>query len=294
MTTRSMEVSIGIALFAASIILVIGLVWLSEQTGGWNNYQLTIALPRAEGLKRGDPLNVVGIKIGKVERIMFRNARAEVMVYLQTDKKLPRDSQFILDSSGLLGGKLINVLPGSSQDYLVDGETVEGQVAPGLLELGPAMANLEERLTAGAETLLSTENLDRLVRMVRDMQATTTQLQEIVSKNKTNIDATLANLKAGSGTLNALLSDHKGGIDTTINRLVLASRRFESISSDLAVTSTTLREVSKAIQERRGSIGALIYERELYDNLNLATKNLSELFDDIKKQPQKYVHVSVF
>jgi phospholipid/cholesterol/gamma-HCH transport system substrate-binding protein len=294
MKTRSMEISIGIALFIASIVLVVGLVWLSEQTVGWNNYELHIALPRAEGLKRGDPITVVGIKIGKVEEILFRNNRAEVKVYLQSDKKLARDSKFTLDSGGLLGGKLINITPGSSQDYLVDGELVEGEVAPGLMDLGPAVANLEDRLTAGAEALLSAENIDRMVLIVKDMQSTTSHLQEIISKNKTNIDATLINLKQGTGAINDVIDDHKGGIDTTVSNLVQASKRFDAISRELATTTTTLRDISLAIKEKRGSFGALVYERELYDNLMVTTKNLNDLIDDIKKQPQKYVHVSLF
>lgn len=289
-----MEIAIGISFFIASIILVIGLIWLSEQTVGWNNYELRIALERAEGLKRGDPLTVVGIKIGKVEEILFRNNRAEVKVYLQSDKKLARDSKFILDSGGLLGGKLINVTPGSSQDYLVDGETVEGEVAPGLLDLGPAMANLEGKLTAGADALLSTDNINRMLLIVKDMQTTTASLADLITKNKSNVDETLANLKSGTGSLSTLVQDHKGGIDTTVTRLAQASKRFDAISKELAATSTTLRDIGKAIQDRRGSFGALIYERELYDNLTLATRNLNELLDDIKKQPQKYVHVSLF
>jgi phospholipid/cholesterol/gamma-HCH transport system substrate-binding protein len=126
------------------------------------------------------------------------------------------------------------------------------------------------------------------------MQRTTSQLQEIISKNKTNIDATLSNLKEGTGGLNTLVQDHKGGIDTTVTRLVQASKRFDAITRELATTSTALREISAAIQDRRGSFGALVYERELYDNLTLATRNLNDLLDDIKKQPQKYVHVSLF
>lgn len=294
MKTRSMEVSIGIALFIASIILVVGLVWLSEQTVGWNNYELRIALDRAEGLKRGDPITVVGIKIGKVEKILFRGGRAEVMVYLQSDKKLPRDSQFILDSGGLLGGKLINIKPGASTDYLVDGEVVEGEVAPGLLDLGPAVAKLEDRLTAGVDALLSTENLNRMLLIVRDMQSTTANLEEIITKNKSNIEATLTNLKGSTEGMNTLVQNHKGSIDTTVTNLEQASKRFEAISKELATTSTTLRDISEAIQDRRGTFGAMIYERDLYDNLTLATRNLNELLDDIKKQPQKYVHVSVF
>ncbi|MDZ7290736.1 MAG: MlaD family protein [candidate division KSB1 bacterium] len=294
MKTRTMEAAIGIALFVATLILIVGLIWLSEQTVGWRNYELTIAFRSAEGLKRGDAVNLVGIKIGRVDRLDFRNARAEAHVFLGTDYKLPRNSQFFLESGGLITGKVINIVPGNSNDYLVDGDVVEGEVVGGLEDLGPVVSSLETRVRATVDTLLGTENINRIQAMVRHLQATTSTLEAILAQNRQNIELTMANLQSGSDHLRSLLNHNSSRIDSALANLATTSAQLDAVSRDLATTTTTLKGMSRAIEERQGTLGALIYERDLYNNLTSAAQNLNTLIEDIKKHPQKYVKVSVF
>jgi phospholipid/cholesterol/gamma-HCH transport system substrate-binding protein len=289
-----MEAAIGIALFIASLILVVGLIWLSEQTVGWRNYELIVGFKTAQGLKRGDAVTLVGIKIGRVDRISYRNERAEAHIFLQTDQKLPRDSKFILGSGGILGGKLINIVPGNGDDYLVDGDVVEGEILGGLEDLGPVVASLEGRLRASADSLLGTDNLVRIQAMVRHLQATTSALENILAQNQENIELTMANLKVSSDYLRTLINHNSSNIDSTFANLTAASVRLEATTRDLATTSTSLKAMSQAIEKRQGTLGALIYERSLYDSLAVVTHNLNTLIEDIKKHPQKYVRVSVF
>jgi phospholipid/cholesterol/gamma-HCH transport system substrate-binding protein len=294
MQTRTMEAAIGIVLFIASLTLVIGLVWLSEQTVGWRNYELIVAFETAQGLKRGDAVNLVGIKIGRVDRIDFRNGRAEAHIFLNTDYKLPRDSQFFLESGGLISGKIINVVPGNAPDYLVEGDVVDGEVVGGLESLGPVVSTLEGRLRASVDTLLSADNLTRIQATVRHLQATTYVLEKILAQNQRNIDLTMANLQAGSEHLRTLVNHNSSHVDSALANLANTSARLDAASRDLAAATTRLNSVSKAIEDKQGTLGALIYERELHDNLAAATQNLNALLEDIKKHPQKYVKVSVF
>jgi phospholipid/cholesterol/gamma-HCH transport system substrate-binding protein len=295
MKTRTMEAAIGIVLFIASLVLVVGLVWLSEQTVGWRNYELIVAFKTAQGLKRGDAVNLVGIKIGRVDRIDFRNGRAEAHIFLNTDYKLPRDSKFFLESGGLISGKIINVVPGEApDDYLVEGDVVDGEVVGGLESLGPVVSTLEGRLRISVDTLLSADNLTRIHATVRHLQATSYVLEQILAQNQKNIDLTMANLQAGSEHLRILFNHNSSHIDSTLTNLASTSARLDAASRDLAAATTRLNGVSKAIEDRQGTLGALIYERSLHDSLTTATKSLNALIEDIKKHPQKYVRVSVF
>jgi phospholipid/cholesterol/gamma-HCH transport system substrate-binding protein len=290
-----MEAAIGIVLFIASLILVVGLVWLSEQTVGWRNYELIVAFETAQGLKRGDAVNLVGIKIGRVERIVFQNDRAEAHIFLNDDHKLPRDSKFFLESGGLISGKIINVVPGETpDDYLVEGDVIEGEVVGGLESLGPVVSTLEGRLRTSVDTLLSTDNLTRIQATVRHLQATSYVLEQILAQNQKNIDLTMANLQAGSEHLRILFNHNSSHIDSALTNLASTSARLDAASRELATTTTRLNGVSKAIEDRQGTLGALIYERGLYDSLTTVTQNLNMLIEDIKKHPQKYVRVSVF
>lgn len=294
MKTRSMEVAIGIALFVASLILVIGLVWLSEQTTGWRNYELTIRFKSAQGMKRGDAVNLVGIKIGRVDKLEFRDGMAAAHIFLLEDQRLPRDSKFYLGSGGLISGKVINIIPGQSNDYFVDGDVVEGEVTSGLEDLTPAIAGLEKRLHTSLDTLLSDANLDRMQAMLRHTKATTALMEEILAQNQQNIDLTVANLRAGSEHLKKLFNDNSSQIDSAVANLAAASGRLEVASQNLVETTTQLKKTTQAVENRQGTIGALIYERSLHDSLMTATRNLNGLLEDIKKHPQKYVKVSVF
>jgi phospholipid/cholesterol/gamma-HCH transport system substrate-binding protein len=119
-------------------------------------------------------------------------------------------------------------------------------------------------------------------------------LEKILAQNQKNIDLTMANLQAGSEHLRILFNHNSNHIDSALTNLASTSARLDAASRDLAATTTRLNGVSKAIEDRQGTLGALIYERDLYNNLTAATQNLNTLIEDIKKHPQKYVRVSVF
>jgi len=294
MKTRSMEAAIGIALFVGSLILVVGLIWLSEQTVSWRNYELTIRFKTAQGLKRGDAVNLVGIKIGRVERLEFRHGQAAAHIFLLDDQKLPRDSKFYLTSGGLITGKIINIVPGTSGDYFVDGDVIDGEITGGLEELTPAIASLEKRVHSSVDTLLSDANIDRMQAMLRNLRTSSALFEAILAQNQENLALTMANLRVGSEHLKKMFNDNGSQVDSSLANLTAATDRLEAASRDLAVTTTSLKNATKALEDRQGTLGALIYERELYDNLTRTTQRLDSLLADIKQHPQKYVKVSVF
>jgi phospholipid/cholesterol/gamma-HCH transport system substrate-binding protein len=295
MKTRNMEAAIGIVFFIASLILVIGLIWLSEQTVGWRTYELKVRFKTVQGLKRGDPVYLVGVKIGKVEKPPeFRHGMAEATIFLEEDKKIPRGSKFLLGSGGLISGKVINIVPSDSADYYVDGEIVNGELAGGLDELTPAIVDLEKRIHASVDTLLSDANVDRMQTVLRHVRVTTALLEAILAQNQQNIDLTLANLRAGSEHLKKMFNHNSSRIDSTVANLASATARLDTASNDLAATATSLKQASQALGNRQGTLGALIYERSLHDSLTATMQNLNALIEDIKKNPQKYVKVTVF
>jgi phospholipid/cholesterol/gamma-HCH transport system substrate-binding protein len=289
-----MEAAIGIALFIASLILVVGIVWLSEQTVGWRNYLLRVGFKTAQGLKRGDAVNVAGVKIGRVDGVKFEGGRAVAYIFLQEDQKLPRDSKFILGSGGLITGKIISIIPGEDNDYFVDNDYVDGEIAGGLEDLAPAITGLEARVHTSMDTLLSDANVDRMQAVLRHVKATTAMLEAILAQNQQNVALTMANLRLGSEHLKKIFNDNSSQIDSTVANLTAATARLETASRDLAATTTSLKSASKALEDRQGTLGALLYERSLHDSLAAATQNLNALIEDIKKHPQKYVKVSVF
>ncbi len=295
MKTRSMEAAIGIVFFIASLILVIGLIWLSEKTVGWRNYELKVLFTTVQGLKRGDPVYLVGVKIGRVERPpVYRGGFAEVSIFLLDEQRVPRGSRFLLGSGGLISGKVINIVPSDSSDYYVDGDVVYGELVGGLEDLTPAIAGLEKRIHTAVDTLLSDQNVDRMQATLRHVRGTTAILEAILAQNQKNIDLTMANLRGSSEHLNKMFNHNSSQVDSTVANLAAATARLEAASNDLATTAATLKKTSQALESREGTLGALVYERSLHDSLATTMRNLNVLIEDIKKHPQKYVKVTVF
>ncbi|GEM_PF-2673019 len=295
MKTRTMEAAIGIVFFIASLVLIIGLIWLSEKTVGWRNYELKVLYTTVQGLKRGDAVYLVGVKIGRVEKPpTYRNGFAEVSIFLVDEQRVPRGSKFLLGSGGLITGKVINIVPSDSADYYVDGETVYGELVSGLEDLTPAIAGLEKRLHTSIDTLLGDANVDRMQATLRHVRATTAILEEILAQNQQNIDLTMANLRTGSENLNRMFNHNSSKVDSAVANLTAATARLEAASRDFATTAASLKTASQALADKQGTLGALVYERSLHDSLAATMRNLNALIEDIKKHPQKYVKVTMF
>jgi phospholipid/cholesterol/gamma-HCH transport system substrate-binding protein len=295
MKTRNMEAAIGIVFFIASLVLIIGLIWLSEKTVGWRNYELKVLYTTVQGLKRGDPVYLVGVKIGRVEKPpTYRNGFAEVSIFLVDEQRVPRGSKFLLGSGGLITGKVINIVPSDSADYYVDGETVYGELVSGLEDLAPAIAGLEKRLHTSIDTLLGDANVDRMQATLRHVRATTAILEEILAQNQQNIALTMANLRAGSENLNKMFNHNFSKVDSAVANLTAATARLEAASRDFAATAASMKTASQALADKQGTLGALVYERSLHDSLTATMRNLNSLIEDIKRHPQKYVKVTVF
>jgi len=295
MKTRTMEAAIGIVFFIASLILVIGLIWLSEKTVGWRNYELKVFFTTVQGLKRGDPVYLVGVKIGRVEKPpVYRNGFAEVSIFLLEEQRVPRGSRFLLGSGGLISGKVINIVPSDSSDYYVDGDVVYGELVGGLEDLTPAIAGLEKRIHTSIDTLFSDANVDRMQATLRHVRATTALLEAILAQNQQNLRLTMSNLQTGSEQMKKMFAQNSSQVDSAVANFTAATARLETASNDLATTATSLKKTTQALESREGTLGALVYERSLHDSLAATMRNLNALIDDIKKHPQKYVKVTMF
>src|SRR6185436_14856648 len=86
----------------------------------------------AGGIRRGDPVQMRGVNIGRVQRFFIRQDGVEVRLEIEGEYKIPKDSQVALTSAGLLGGMVAEVVPGRSSDYVGYGDQLTGRTEAGL------------------------------------------------------------------------------------------------------------------------------------------------------------------
>ena len=138
MSENKTEVTIGALVLAVAVgfVFYVGkTTGISESTGG---YQISAAFRSAEGISAGTDVRLAGVKIGTVTDMALNpeTYRAQVTFAIQEGINIPEDSTFAIESEGLLGGQFVEVFPGGSFDYLVEGdETLDTQGAVSLTSL---------------------------------------------------------------------------------------------------------------------------------------------------------------
>ena len=268
-----------------------------------NARKITAVYDNVEGLASSAAVTINGHTVGKVQDIRFTDdgsGKLEVMMLVDSDFEFSKNSTAQLYESGLIGGKAIAIIPAfDGAENIVSGDVLDSSVKPGLTELvNQRLTPLQEKIET---VMVSADKLLTNVNSVFD------------AETKTNIKSSIAQLKqtitsfeTTSNALNGLLEDNKTSITSTLNN-------FSEISNDLSEVSTSLVDANlketinglqstitsfdallKGMEQGEGSLGKLMKDEGLYNNLEGALGQLEALLEDMKLNPKRYVHFSLF
>ena len=262
-----------------------------------------VVYTKVDGLSPSNPVTLNGYKIGKVQRINFNsNDTKELIVdiVIENDVKFSKTSKAELYETGLIGGKAIAIIPDYDNNAVAEsGDYLIGSVKPGLTDLvNQIMPQIQLQLEAvmkKAGIVLS--NINTLFD------------EETKESLKSSIDefASLTNsLSETSGNINDFIKDNSPNLTTTIDNLNATSLKMKDMSNSMSEvdlnliltnldsTISNLNNITNKLNQGEGTLGKLIYDDGLFKNLDNATKNLEELIEDIKLNPKRYVHFSIF
>ena len=297
------EVGIGILVILGTLMSVFSYNYLK----GINLFEKTrtfkIVYAKVDGLSPSNPVTLNGYKIGKVQKINFNpNDTKELIVdvVIENDVKFSKTSKAELYETGLIGGKAIAIVPDYDNNVIAkSGDYLIGVVKPGLTDLvNQIMPQIQLQLEAvmkKAEIVLS--NVNSLFD------------EETKESLKSSIDefGSLTNsLSETSANINDFIKDNSPNLTTTIDNLNETSLKIKDISSSMSEvdlnliltnldsTISNLNKITHKLNQGEGTIGKLLYDDVLFKNLDDATKNLEELIEDIKLNPKRYVHFSIF
>lgn len=265
--------------------------------------KITAIYDNVEGLVPSAAVTINGHKIGKVQDITFTedgSGKLEVLMLIDSNFKFSKNSTAELYESGLIGGKAIAIVPAKDgAENVISGDVLRSEIKPGLTDL------VNQRLTP----------LQQKIEKV--MESTDVLLANINSvfdeKTKSNIrgsfsqlEQTIASFESTSNALNALLQDNKTSITTTLDNFSDISENLSEVSSNLAEadlkqtinglqsTISNFDQLLKNIEKGEGSIGKLMKDEGLYNNLEGALGQMEALLEDMKLNPKRYVHFSLF
>ncbi|MCM8570067.1 MlaD family protein [Gramella jeungdoensis] len=299
----SREVKTALLAITAIVILIFGYSFLKGENLLDNSRTFYAVYDDVEGLSPSSEVTINGLKVGKITGIDFLNSKGDLVVTFTVKKDFPfsKNSEAKIYGGNIIGGKSLAIIPkyDSNIGMAKDGDTLEGSKEEGIMELvndrlTPLQKKLENTIVS-ADSMLTAINkiLDdstrnnikgtfkNLDQTVTSFRITATELQGIVQGNSEKLDRTFTNLDEMSTNFNKF-SD------------TLTSMDIKQITSDLEKVVADFENVSDKLNNGDGTAARLINDDAVYNNLDRATKQLEELLQDVKLNPKRYVHFSVF
>ncbi|MBM3320423.1 MAG: MCE family protein [Candidatus Eisenbacteria bacterium] len=298
MTSKGLEWKVGLVVLAATVLFVVGVIYLGQMEIGRPGPRVRVAFPEVGGLNVGDPVMVSGLRRGSVSSIELGTREVLVTLKLRPDVVLHTDASFRVENMGIMGEKFIAVLPGTSSDTLDTRNLVRGGYSPGITE---AMAELGivlddvGKIVARVEGLLQEQEIvgpmREAVRYLRDVSA---DLQGMLAENRTDVRSSIQNFRSLSENLDETLRENRGKIDTAVTRAAAASARFDETMERLDRTILSLEEVVQRMENGQGTLGQLSQDDKLYKEMMDASRNLNDLLRDVRENPKRYLKITIF
>lgn len=277
-TEIKIEAVVGVVVLVAVLILVLGIYWGKGVKPLTHRNWLSVRFDDVHGLEPGDPVYVRGIQKGQIEEIGLTDYHALVRLWVDDDVPLFSDLCVSLQNRELMGGKQIIIHPGTSGQP-VDFEKIHDGVLMG--DIGEFFLNAEIIL-AKADSSLG-------------------YLNQVMKENR--ISEVLDKAEAVAEETRAMISENRRDVRDTIRQLEEISRRFHEDSTarrigDLVThldsTVLVMRRIATQMESEEGTVGKLMADRWLYDQLMKTAVDLDSLITDLKENPKKYIHFSLF
>lgn len=296
------EVKTAILVLSSILVFIWGYSFLKGRDL-FNSYKTYYVVYKdVEGLSPSAPVTLNGLVVGKVNGIEFTDqvGRLRIEMQVKTDFPISSTSYATLYEPGLLGGKQIAIIPDlNNRTPATDGQYLKSGLKPGMLSVvGEKLSPLQTKVEATvvtADSLLhninnvfdrrTQENLKisiaELSQTMQEFNKAAHSLSGMVQGNRTKIDGTISNLNETTSNL-AKITD-------SINSANLAQtvRKLES-------TLANVDNIMNDVQSGKGTLGKMLKDEAVYNNLEGASNELKELLADIKNNPKRYVHFSVF
>ena len=286
------EVKIGVTGIVAIALLVFGINFLKGINLLKSGSGYYVEFEDIAGLVNSSPVYANGFSVGIVRNIDYDYEHSEKIVVeidLDADMKLPKGTTAELETEILGTVKMNLILPKKNVGWCAVGDTIQGSVNAGMMGVA---ANLVPKI----ETMLP--KLDSILGSLNSLLA-----DQALTNTLHKTEQITANLQITTKELNTLLKNDLPAITGNLNTV---TANFAEISTNLkdidyaatiAKVNATLdgvKQFTESLQNPNGTVGMLLNDKSLYNNLTLTTHNAASLLEDVQAHPKRYVHFSIF
>ena len=256
------------------------------------------------GLSKSSSVTINGLKVGKVDNIEFDTSlekRGHLLVtfIIDTDFEFSKRSIVKIYSPNPLSGSNLAIIPNYEGDMAISGDLLEGEMEESLFtSIGERLNPLQqkiERVIVRTDTLFSGLN-----KVLSDNTING------INTSIANLSATIIDIRKTIEVVNSMVTDNQENLKITIENTKNITTNFSKVSENINAVDfkkiiakaddavANFNEMAIKINAGEGTIGQLLNDKRMYDNLEAATGELEQLLRDIKLNPKRYIHFSVF
>jgi len=310
------EHKIGLLSLAALLLFIWGFTFLKGRDLFLKEKHFYAVYSEVSGLVEGSSVQISGLKVGRIDEIYFHpDDASKVIVYftVKNSIKIPKNSVARIFSSDLLGTRALEIKLGNVDEYAEKGDTLKSEIQVSISEeVSLQMVPLKKK---AEDLMLSIDSVMAVVQYIFNENT-----RENIKNSFQSISQTIANLEQTSFSLDTLMSSEKvkiANIFANIESISLNIRRnnyqitkvienLSAITDSIAkadvvnvINNTNkamidVAQIVEKINSGQGSLGLLINDDSLYNNLEKSSLDLDKLMEDMRLNPKRYVHFSVF
>jgi len=266
-------------------------MWIGEFRFNRKFVTYTVVFEEVGGLGEGDPVGVSGLKKGKVGAIELEEGRVRVELLVEEDAVLKADCRVEVRAVGLMGEKYVHILPGEAAEVLPPESVIDGRYKadlPGIVaEIGDMMDDIKSTSRSLARLVAGMEDESSLGESLAKLNEVSDEILVLLRENRDDIRSTTRNLKSVSADLNEVVGKRKQDLADGIDKFASSAARLDSLT-------ISLQSVAKGLDEGEGTLGMLIKEKKLHEQMESTLESMNDLIADIKANPERYLTIEIF
>jgi phospholipid/cholesterol/gamma-HCH transport system substrate-binding protein len=296
---RRDEVSVGIVITVAVVVLLLGTLWLIR--GGLKNgYPLHTRFAWGQNLKQGQPVLLAGVSVGYVGDVTLRrDGYLDVLIRVFDQYTIPKGSVATVKSIGIFGDVAVALtppIPVPTASYAADDTVPPGppstdinQIMDRVDSIGQSVAVLTKALEVDVVQAGTLKDINKIMASAAKLSA---QMQAVVTEQNRNVTQTLASFRDAAGRLSNMADSTE--IAATLANTRRISENAARLSANIDSTNAQLRDLLTQAQRGNGTVGKLLSDTLLYSDVRRTMAQLDSLLVDFKKNPRKYINLRIF
>ena len=252
-----------------------------------------------EGVSTGTPVTISGFNVGSVQDISFYGDDAKLLLKFRVENDFEFSSNSIAQiyETGLIGGKALAIIPVNGKNLAISGDTLQSDIAPGLTELvNDKLSPLQEKIES---MVVSADSLLIAVNSVFDIET-----KQSITSSIENFSATIQSAKKSVDVLEEVLGNNENRLNSIIVNADQSLKNFSNLSENfdeldlvienLSKSSTNINSITSEIKSGNGLVNKVVYDEMFVESLDQISSNINLLLEDLRMNPKRYVHFSLF